>query len=88
MMKLISAITKIKQEFVVAYSPWKNGTVERVNRDVLQLLRVMLMEFGWDHNQWPRLVDIVTHNINHSPVASLAKHIYWQKAGQSITNNH
>ncbi|ETP25725.1 hypothetical protein F441_01423 [Phytophthora nicotianae CJ01A1] len=29
---------KAKQDFVVAYSPWLNGSVERINRDVLQYL--------------------------------------------------
>ena len=34
----------------------------------------MLMEFGWNHKEWPRLLELLQHNINHSPVASLANH--------------
>ena len=73
-LEIMSALMKVEQQFIVAYSPWKNGTVERVNRDVLQLLRVMLLEFGWNHNQWPALIELITHNMNHSQVASLANH--------------
>ncbi|POM79215.1 Hypothetical protein PHPALM_3169 [Phytophthora palmivora] len=29
---------KARQEYILAYSPWKNGTIERVNRDIKQLV--------------------------------------------------
>jgi hypothetical protein len=63
-----------EQHFVIAYSPWKNGAVERVNRDILQLCRTMLTEFKWDTKEWPSLVPLVEHNLNHSIVASLSNH--------------
>ncbi|POM67049.1 Hypothetical protein PHPALM_17010 [Phytophthora palmivora] len=36
---------KGRQEFVLAYSPWKNESVERVNRDILQVLKALALEF-------------------------------------------
>ncbi|GMF25827.1 unnamed protein product [Phytophthora fragariaefolia] len=41
-----------EQEFVVPYSPWINGSVERINRDILQVLRIMLMEYQLDTREW------------------------------------
>ena len=72
--QLMTEMRQVEHQFIVAYSPWKNGTVERVNRDILQLSKTMLMEFGWNHKEWPRLLELLQHNINHSPVASLANH--------------
>ncbi|OWZ00171.1 hypothetical protein PHMEG_00028706, partial [Phytophthora megakarya] len=60
------------QKFVVAYSPWINGSVERANRDILQVLRAMIMEYKISHNDWIYLIPLVQANMNHSPVASLA----------------
>ncbi|OWY95757.1 LOW QUALITY PROTEIN: hypothetical protein PHMEG_00034159, partial [Phytophthora megakarya] len=64
---LLSKMMKAKQEFVVAYSPWLNGSVERVNRDVLQVLRVMILDYGIASNDWVYLIPLVQANINHSP---------------------
>ncbi|KAE9062830.1 hypothetical protein PF007_g29768 [Phytophthora fragariae] len=62
---------QLRQELVVAYSPWINGTVERVNRDILQVMRVLLMELKLDTHEWVYLLPLVQGNLNHTPVASL-----------------
>ncbi|KAE9275910.1 hypothetical protein PF008_g29227 [Phytophthora fragariae] len=69
---LLSKFMKAKQEFVVAYSPWLNGSVERVNRDVLQVLRAMILEYSLSYQDWVHLIPLVQANLNHSPVPSLA----------------
>ncbi|POM59098.1 LOW QUALITY PROTEIN: Hypothetical protein PHPALM_36170 [Phytophthora palmivora] len=63
---------KGRQEFVLAYSPWKNGSVERVNRDILQVLKALPLEFKVSVHDRPYLLPLVQSSINHSPVASLA----------------
>jgi transposase InsO family protein len=65
---------KSTHKFVPVYSPWLNGTVERVNRDMLQVLRVMLMELQWDTKNWTALLPVIQANLNHSPVRSLGGH--------------
>ncbi|KAE9360834.1 hypothetical protein PF008_g1643 [Phytophthora fragariae] len=65
---------KVVQKFVPVYTPWINGTVERVNRDILQVLRVMLMELNLDTRNWPYLLPLIQANLNHSAVASLGGH--------------
>ncbi|OWZ08216.1 hypothetical protein PHMEG_00019275 [Phytophthora megakarya] len=65
---------KVVQKFVPVYTPWINGTVERVNRDILQVLRVMLLELQLDTRNWPYLLPVIQANLNHAAVASLGGH--------------
>ncbi|POM68944.1 Hypothetical protein PHPALM_14828 [Phytophthora palmivora] len=62
------------QKFVPVYTPWVNGTVERVNRDLLQVLRVMLLELQLDTRNWHYLLPVIQANLNHSGVESLGGH--------------
>jgi hypothetical protein len=63
-----------RHRFVPVYTPWINGTVERVNRDLLQVLRVMLLELQLDTRNWVHLLPVIQANINHTPVPSLGGH--------------
>ncbi|OWY98346.1 hypothetical protein PHMEG_00030909, partial [Phytophthora megakarya] len=62
---------QVEQHFVVAYSPWINGSVERINRDILQVVRVMLMELQLNTREWVYLLPVIQANLNHTPVSSL-----------------
>ncbi len=73
-LEFITQLSGIQQQFIVAYSPWRNGSVERANRDILQLLKVMCMEFKRDICEWPSLLKTVQHNMVHSVVPSLDGH--------------
>ncbi|KAE9038096.1 hypothetical protein PR002_g6194 [Phytophthora rubi] len=66
--------TQMTQSFTLAYCPWINGSVERLNRDILQVLRVMLLEYNVEQDNWAALLPLIQANLNHSPVASLANH--------------
>ncbi|KAE8962456.1 hypothetical protein PR001_g29701 [Phytophthora rubi] len=68
----LSRRLKGRQEFILAYSPWKNGSVERVNRDILQVLKALALEFKVSVHDWPYLLPLVQSSVNHSPVPSLA----------------
>ncbi|GMF50109.1 unnamed protein product [Phytophthora fragariaefolia] len=68
---LLSGRLKCKQDFPPPYSPWINGTVERLNRDVLQVLRVLLMEYNLDTKEWPYPLPEVQANLNHTQLPSL-----------------
>ncbi|KAG3185701.1 hypothetical protein PC128_g13234 [Phytophthora cactorum] len=46
---------KIEQEFSPVYSPWINGTVERLNKAILQVLRVLLLKYDLDFHELPAL---------------------------------
>jgi transposase InsO family protein len=68
------AWVKMERSFFPVYSPWLNGTVARVNRDLLQVLRALLIDYGLDFHEWPYLLPVVQANINHSPMGSLVGH--------------
>ncbi|KAG3060766.1 hypothetical protein PI124_g22732 [Phytophthora idaei] len=72
MMKHLAARLKMELHFTPAYSPRLNGTVERLNRDVLQVFRALLMEYDLDRHEWPYLLPAVEANLNHTKVQSLA----------------
>ncbi|POM67024.1 Hypothetical protein PHPALM_17041 [Phytophthora palmivora] len=69
MIKHLCARLKIEQAFSPVYMPWLNDTVERLNRDVLQV-----MEYGIDQHEWPYLLPSLEANLNHTPVQSLHGH--------------
>ncbi|OWZ20622.1 hypothetical protein PHMEG_0004934 [Phytophthora megakarya] len=64
--------TQTQQDFTVAYCPWINGSVERINRDILQVLRVMVLESRLRQEQWADLLPLVQANLNQTAVQILA----------------
>ncbi|OWZ08102.1 hypothetical protein PHMEG_00019407 [Phytophthora megakarya] len=63
---------KTQQQFTPAYCPWINGSIERVNRDILQVLRAMILEYKISTRDWIYLIPMVQSSLNHTPVPSLA----------------
>ncbi|POM77486.1 hypothetical protein PHPALM_5120 [Phytophthora palmivora] len=59
------------QTFVPVYTPWVNGTVERLNRDILHVVRALLLEMQLDTRNWEYFLPVVEANLNHTPVLSL-----------------
>ncbi|KAE9062778.1 hypothetical protein PF010_g29265 [Phytophthora fragariae] len=72
--KHLRARLKVEQVFSPVYTPWLNGTVERLNKDVLQVVRALLMEYALDTHEWPYLLPALQANLNHTPVQSLGGH--------------
>ncbi|OWZ14126.1 hypothetical protein PHMEG_00012437 [Phytophthora megakarya] len=70
----LCARLKIERTFSPVYTPWLNDTVERFNRDLLQVLRALLIDYGLDFHEWPYLLPVVQANINHTNMRSLAGH--------------
>ncbi|KAE8963590.1 hypothetical protein PR003_g29766 [Phytophthora rubi] len=62
---------KTHQPFTPTYSPWVNGSIERVNRDILQVVRTMILAYKIGYKDWAYLVPMIQSNLNHSPVPSL-----------------
>lgn len=65
---------KMDRSFSPVYTPWVNGTIERLNKDVLQVLRALLLDYGLDRHEWPYLLPVVQACLNHAQVRSLAGH--------------
>ena len=61
----------IKHNFTIAYSPWANGTVERLCREVLRTVRSFLSELKLAERDWPAVIKDVQAAINDAPVRRL-----------------
>lgn len=62
---------RVQQTLTPAYCPWTNGSVERVNRDILEVIRAMVLEYKIGYKDWVYLVPMVQSNLNHTAVPSL-----------------
>jgi hypothetical protein len=74
LLAMMSKMLRCQLDTIVAHSPWINGSVERVNRDVLQLMRLMLLDLKLPPTEWLYLVPMIQFNLNHTPVKSLNGH--------------
>lgn len=63
----------ISHQFVVAYSPWTNRTVERCMREVLRTISALLSEFKLGPTDWPLIINLVQVILNESPLQSLGR---------------
>ena len=71
---LVSELTSefhIKHHFVTAYSPWANGSVEGVCREVLRASKALCSEWNLAAKEWPAVVETVQSILNHAPLKSL-----------------
>ena len=64
----------IQHHFTAAHAPWSNGRVERVNRELRELLSALIVESRLDADCWPELLPVVNFIINNTPSVTLAGH--------------
>jgi Integrase zinc binding domain len=62
---------RCQHTFTVDYSPWSNGTIEVVCREVLRALRSLVSELKLQFHHWPALVPIVQSMLNNQPADRL-----------------
>ena len=67
----LSSELRINHHFTTAYSPWSNGTVERICREVLRACRALCSEWKLAPQDWPSVVECVQSVLNHSPLKRL-----------------
>ena len=63
--------TRVGHHFTTAYSPWANGSVERVCREVLRSCRALLSEWKMGPREWPAILEAIQAIINHAPLRRL-----------------
>lgn len=71
LMKTMADTYNIQHKPTVAYSPWVNGTIERINRDILAAMRAMLAELKLGPQDWMSVIDIIPSVINEAPQSRL-----------------
>jgi len=71
---LVEGLTKelqMKHHFSTAYSPWANGSVERVCRELLRSCKTLLSEWRLAYRDWPAVTEAVQSILNHAPLKKL-----------------
>lgn len=62
---------RAKHHFTTAYSPWANGSVERVCHEVLRACKALLSEWKLSAKDWPTVTEAVQAVINQAPLRKL-----------------
>ena len=57
--------------FTTAYSPWANGTVERIFRECLCACEALCSEWRLSVKEWPAVVESIKGLLNHAPLKLL-----------------
>ena len=58
---------RIEQMFSVAYTPWTNGTIENMNKQVVTCFRKTFKERKIPVDEWTSFVKYVQYTMNHYP---------------------
>lgn len=61
----------IAHHFTAVYAPWSNGRVERVNREIRELLTMLRLERMLPEDKWPALLPVVQSVLNSTPTPTL-----------------
>ena len=58
---------RVPHHFTLPYTPWSNGAVERLGKEILRIFRATLSEYQMSHQEWPALVPLLQSALNNSP---------------------
>lgn len=72
-LKTMAEEYKILHKLTPAYSPWSNGTVERMNKDVIAAFRAMIAEAKLAPEDWPDITRPVQTVLNKAPLERLGR---------------
>ena len=72
-MKLLANEHDIRHHFTTTYTPWANGTVERVNREILRAVKALLSELRLAPSDWPTCIPMVQTVLNESTLSWLGR---------------
>ena len=65
--RMLTKSLPVPHHFTLPYTPWSNGGVERLGREILRIFRATLSELRKPFNEWPALVPILQSSLNNSP---------------------
>lgn len=69
-LRLIAKGLKTTHHFTLPYSPWSNGAVERLGKEMLRVFRSIVSEFQMSLDEWPDLLPVVQSALNNAPSPS------------------
>ena len=63
-----------KQHLVTPYCPWANGSVEIVNKTMIEVLTTIILERNLKPDDWPYIIPVVMNSINGTKSERLGDH--------------
>ena len=63
----VNRFLQTEHHFTTPYASQSNGGVERVNKSILRVLRLLVSENRMEMEHWPRLLHALAMVLNHSP---------------------
>jgi hypothetical protein len=64
---LFKDLKSTNQHFTTAYTPWSNGTIERLCKEVLRAIRAQLAELHLSFTRWTQVVDFAQSVLKQTP---------------------
>ena len=61
----------IKHQFIMPYTPQKNGVAERKNRNIAEVARALMAEKDMPHCYWAKAVSTTVYIMNKTPTAAV-----------------
>lgn len=72
--KTLRQRTNSSHHFTLAYTPWTNGTVEVVCRELLRTLKALTSEYQLSQKDWVSVLPVVQSVLNNSPLQRMNGH--------------
>ena len=85
-LKLVAAELGASHRFSVAYSSWSNGTVERMNLEVVRTFRAVMSERGRPLSEWPDTIYAVQFALNSAYRARMGATPFQLMIGESAAD--
>lgn len=67
----LAEVYGVHHHFTTAYAPWSNGMVERVNRELREMLSLVMLDRRARDDAWVQYLPVVTHAINTAKSSTL-----------------
>ncbi len=92
-MRLLSRERRAPHHFTLPQTPWSNGGIERLGKEVLRMFRAVLSDLKMRPSEWPDLVPVLQSALNWAPSPqrknSLAHHdLHRSKSYRPTPNIH
>lgn len=70
-LRQLATVYNISHRPKIAYTPWTNGTVERLNRDIIAARRALIAELKLGPQDWKSVICILPSILNEAPLSRL-----------------
>ena len=70
LMEQVQKALRFDHHITTAHAAWTHGSVENMNKHVVNLVTLLCSEFKIPTNEWPKVIPMVCFALNHAPLPS------------------